>query len=426
LPDFEDEEDAMGTQRRIVVVGGGQAGLQLGIGLMREEGYDVEIVQDRDEEEIAQGKVLSSQCMFDAALQNERELELNFWDKTCPTVDSINFTVPAPDGSGAKAIDWNGKFDRPAQSVDQRVKIPAWMDEFTRYGGRLTIHAAGGGDLEHYAEDSDLVIVAAGKGEIAALFERDAEKSTFDKPQRALALTYVHGMTPRPEHSAVCFNLIPTVGEYFVFPALTTSGPCEIMVFEGFPGGPMDCWRDVKTPAEHLAKSKWILDTFLPWEAERCRSIELTDANGLLTGAVAPTVRRPVGRLPSGALVMGLADSVCLNDPITGQGSNNASKAAKIYLDAILAHGERPFDAAFMQATFDKYWSYAQFATGWTNALLQPPPPHVLNIMGSAQAYPALARRIANGFDNPLDFFPWFAVPEEADKYLASLAAGNS
>ena len=233
-------------------------------------------------------------------------------------------------------------------------------------------------------------------------------------------------MTPRPEHSAVCFNLIPTVGEYFVFPALTTSGPCEIMVFEGIPGGPMDCWRDVKTPAEHLAKSKWILDTFLPWEAERCRSIELTDANGLLTGAVAPTVRRPVGRLPSGALVMGLADSVCLNDPITGQGSNNASKAAKIYLDAILAHGERPFDAAFMQAAFDKYWSYAQFVTGWTNALLQPPPPHVLNIMGSAQAYPALARRIANGFDNPLDFFPWFAVPEEADKYLASLAAGNS
>ena len=300
------------------------------------------------------------------------------------------------------------------------------MDEFTRYGGRLTIHAAGGGDLEHYAEESDLVIVAAGKGEIAALFERDAEKSPFDKPQRALALTYVHGMTPRPEHSAVCFNLIPTVGEYFVFPALTTSGPCEIMVFEGIPGGPMDCWRDVNTPAEHLAKSKWILDTFLPWEAERCRSIELTDANGILTGAVAPTVRRPVGRLPSGALVMGFADSVCLNDPITGQGSNNASKAAKIYLDAILAHGERPFDAAFMQATFDKYWSYAQFVTGWTNALLQPPPPHVLNIMGSAQAYPALARRIANGFDNPLDFFPWFAVPEEAAKYLASLAAGSS
>jgi hypothetical protein len=273
----------MGKKRSVVIVGGGQAGLQLGCGL-RDHGYDVEIVQDRSAEAIAQGKVLSSQCMFDEALQNERDLKLNFWDQTCPTVDSINFTVPAPDGSGAKAIDWNGKLDRSAQSVDQRVKIPAWMAEFTRRGGALTIRQAGVADLEDYARRADLVIVAAGKGEITALFERDPEKSPFDKPQRALALTYVVGMTPRPEHSAVCFNLIPTVGEYFVFPALTTSGPCEIMVFEGIPGGPMDCWSDVKTPAEHLAKSKWILDTFLPWEAERCRAIELTDANGVLAG----------------------------------------------------------------------------------------------------------------------------------------------
>ena len=65
--------------------------------------------------------------MFDIALQNERDLGLNFWDEVCPTVDSISFTVPAPDGSGAKAIDWNGKLDKPAQSVDQRVKFPAWM-----------------------------------------------------------------------------------------------------------------------------------------------------------------------------------------------------------------------------------------------------------------------------------------------------------
>ena len=114
------------------------------------------------------------------------------------------------------------------------------------------------------------MIVAAGKGDIAKLFERDPDKSPFDKPQRALALTYVTGMKPRPDHTAVNFNLIPTVGEYFVFPALTTNGPCDIMVFEGVPGGPMDCWREVKSPADHLATSKWILETFLPWEAERC------------------------------------------------------------------------------------------------------------------------------------------------------------
>lgn len=412
----------MTKARTFTIVGGGQSGLQLGCGLLA-AGHAVEIVQNRTAEDIANGKVMSSQCMFDTALQNERDLGLDFWGETCPTVDSINFVVPAPDGSGNKAIDWNGKLDKSAQSVDQRVKIPFWMKEFERRGGLMTIHDAGIEDLELYAKASDLVIVAAGKGDIAKMFERDADRSAFDKPQRALALTYVKGMTPREDHSAVNFNLIPGVGEYFTFPALTTSGPCDIMVFEGLPGGPMDCWKEVKSPEEHLAKSKWVLDTFTPWEAERCKDIELTDANGILAGAFPPTVRKPIGRLPSGATVLGLADAVCLNDPITGQGSNNASKAAKCYLDAILAHGDLAYDDAFKQATFEAYWSYAQFVVGWTNALLMPPPPHVLNLMGSAQAYPALAKRIANGFNDPRDFFPWFAVPEEADAYLSRLAA---
>lgn len=409
----------MGKEHHITIVGGGQAGLMLGIGLV-DAGHSVEIVQNRSADEIASGRVMSSQCMFDMALNNERALGLDVWAKTCPTVDSINFSVPMPDGSGGKAIDWNGKLDKPAQSVDQRVKMPEFMAEFVKRGGKLTILDAGIEDLEQYAKTSDLVVVAAGKGEIARLFERDAEKSPFEKPQRALALTYVNGMVPRAPHSAVAFNLIPGIGEYFVFPALTTSGPCEIMVFEGIPGGPMDCWKDVTTPAEHLAKSKWVVETFTPWEAERCHDIELTDDNGRLAGAFAPTIRKPIGRLPSGAVVLGLADAVCLNDPITGQGSNNASKAAKVYLDAILAH-ERAFDAAFMQATFDRYWAYAQYVVGWTNALLMPPPPHVLEIMGAAQSFPTLARRIANGFSDPTDFFPWFADPVAANAYLGEL-----
>lgn len=412
----------MTNSRHFTIVGGGQSGLQLGIGLLK-AGHAVRIVQNRTGEEIEKGKVLSSQCMFDVALQNERDLGINFWEAACPTVDSINFTVPHPEVAGAKTIDWNGKLDKPAQSVDQRVKIPRWMQEFARLGGKMVIHDAGIADLETYAKQSDLVIVAAGKGDIAKMFERDASRSPFDKPQRALALTYVKGMKKRSDHSAVNFNLIPTVGEYFTFPAYTTTGACDIMVFEGIPGGPMDCWKDVKTPEEHLAKSKWILETFTPWEAERCTDIELTDDNGILAGAFAPTIRKPVGRLPSGAIVLGMADAVCLNDPITGQGSNNASKAAKCYMDAILAHGDKAFDEAFMVDTFEAYWSYAQFVVGWTNALLMPPPPHVLNIMGSAQAYPELAKRIANGFNDPRDFFPWFAVPEEADAYLTRLAA---
>jgi flavin-dependent dehydrogenase len=410
------------AKRAVTIVGGGQSGLQLGNGLLS-AGYDVRLVQDRKGDDIRTGKVMSSQCMFDKALSYERELGLNFWDKECPTVDSIGLIVAAPDGSGNKAIEWNGLLDKPAQAVDQRVKFPRWMQEFEKRGGKIEYKAATPADLDKYAAESDLVIVAAGKGDIAKMFERDAPKSQYDSSQRALALTYVKGLTPRPHHSAVNFNIAPGVGEYFVFPALTTTGPCEIMVFEGIPGGPMDCWGEVSSPDQHLAKSKWILDTFLPWEGERAKNVQLTDANGILAGRVVPTVRKPIAHLPSGKLVLGMADAVVLNDPITGQGSNNASKCAKMYLDAIIAHGDKPFDQAWMQATFDRFWDYVQYVTGWTNALMQPPPPHVLNIFGAAQGSPTLAKRIANCFDEPLDLFPWFAVPEEADKYLKSLAA---
>jgi 2-polyprenyl-6-methoxyphenol hydroxylase-like FAD-dependent oxidoreductase len=406
----------------ILIVGAGQAGLQLAIGLA-DAGHDVTVVSNRTAEDIRDGKVMSSQCMFDAALQHERELGLDLWEDECPPVEGLSLAVPAPDGSGAKAIDFASRLDRPAQSVDQRLKVPRWMELLERRGSTLLIHDAGVDDLERYTDEHDLVIVAAGKGEIVRLFERNPERSTYEQPMRALALTYVTGMTPRPDYSAVAFNLVPTVGEYFVFPALTTSGPCEIMVFEGIPGGPMDCWSDVTTPEEHLAKSKWILETFMPWEAERCRDVALTDPNGILAGRFTPTVRAPVATLPSGRLVLGLADAIMLNDPITGQGSNNASKMAASYLSAIRDH-QGTYDRPFLEGVFESFWSdYGQYVTAWTNALLSPPPEHVLKVLAAGNASAEVAHRFVNGFDNPPDYFDWFMFPDKAEAYLAEVGA---
>src|SRR6476469_2151851 len=292
--------------RNITIVGAGQSGLQLGRGLLQ-NGYRVRLISNRTPEDIATGKVMSSQFMFNDSLQAERDLGINFWAKECPNTDALGVTIGAPDGS--KAVTWVYVLDKPGQAVDQRVKYPGWMKTFSERGGELVIHEAGVADLENYARGSDLVILAGGKGDIVKLFERDAERSPFDKPQRALALTYVTGCTPYAP-TRVAFNIAPTVGEYFVFPALTTTGPCEIMVFEGVPGGPMDCWNDVKTPEQHLAKSKWVLETFMPMEAERCHNVELTDDNGILAGRFAPTVRKPICKLPSGGLALGMADVV--------------------------------------------------------------------------------------------------------------------
>ena len=403
--------------RKVAIVGAGQSGLQLALGLLGAD-YRVTLVSNRSAEEIRLGPVMSSQCMFENALQAERALGLDLWTEECPEVEGIALAVASPEHT--KAIDWAARLDWPAQSVDQRVKVPAWMDKFAAGGGELLLREAGIDDLEELGRTHDLVIVATGRGALGNLFARDAEKSPYDAPQRALALTYVNGLRPRDAFSAVCFNIIPGVGEYFVFPALTTSGPCEIMVFEGAPGSPMDCWDDVRSPEQHLERSLDILRRFLPWEAERCADVSLTDSNGVLTGRVVPTVRQPVAHLPSGALVLGMADAVVLNDPITGQGSNNAAKCAETYVASILEADAGDLDERWMRRTFDRYWrGYAQWVVSWTNAMLAPPQPHVLRLIEAAQEIPALAETITNGFDDPRVYYPWWFDAGEADRLIA-------
>jgi hypothetical protein len=115
---------------------------------------------------------------------------------------------------------------------------------------------------------------------------------------------------------------------------------------------------------------------------------------------------------------------VLLNDPITGQGSNNAAKFAHAVEQAIVAHGDLPFDAGFMSQTFESFWAgYGRFATDWTNAMLAPPPPHVLKLLGAASAEPRVARRIVNGFNNPTDFVNFFMTPDKVDAFLEEVPA---
>ncbi|MER8231702.1 styrene monooxygenase/indole monooxygenase family protein [Streptomyces sp. NPDC094049] len=407
--------------RKILIVGAGQSGLQLALGL-QSRGYEVTLMSNRTADEIRSGRVMSTQCMFDTALQHERDLGLDFWESQAPRIEGLGVSVAAPDST--RAIDWVGKLDGHAQSVDQRLKMSGWMETFARRGGQLVIHGVAVGDLDYFSRSYDLVLVAAGKGELVSMFARDASRSPYDAPQRALSVAYVHGLGPRPEHpefDAVRCNLVPGVGELFVMPTLTMSGRADILFWEGVPGGPVDAFKGIKDPSEHLALTLGLMEKFLPWEYARATRVELTDAGGTLAGRYAPTVRNPVGRLPGGGLVLGVADVVVANDPITGQGSNSASKCAAAYLAAIVEQGDRPFDEEWMRAAFDRYWETAQHVTKWTNAMLAPPPEHVLNLIGAAGALQPVADRFANGFDDPSDFENFFYDPEKTSAYLGEV-----
>ncbi|MFF4189165.1 styrene monooxygenase/indole monooxygenase family protein [Streptomyces sp. NPDC001691] len=411
--------------RRILIVGAGQSGLQLALGLQA-QGYEVTLMSNRTADEIRSGRVMSTQCMFHTALQHERDLALNFWESQAPLIEGVGVSVAAPDAS--RAVDWVGRLDGYAQSVDQRVKMAGWMETFAQRGGQLVIHGAAVSDLDFFARTYDLVLVSAGKGELVSMFGRDASRSPYAEPQRALAVSYVHGLGPRPEHpefDAVRCNLVPGVGELFVMPTLTTSGRADILFWEGVPGGPVDVFNGVTDPAEHLALTLELMEKFLPWEYARATKVELTDAGGTLAGRYAPTVRNPIGRLPGGGLVLGVADVVVANDPITGQGSNSAAKCAASYLSSIVEHGEAEFDEAWMRSAFDRYWDTAQHVTKWTNAMLGVPPEHVLNLIGAAGQLQPAADRFANGFNDPADFENFFYEPEKTAAYLAGLTGSQ-
>lgn len=404
--------------RKVLIVGAGQSGLQLGLTLL-EHDYEVTVMSARTPEEIRAGRVMSTQAQFEPALAHERNHGLNLWEEETTPFEGIGVSIAAPDGS--RALDWVAKLDAPGRSVDQRVKMAGWLELFEERGGQLVIHGVTTADLDKLAGMYDLTVIAAGKGELVQLFDRDPERSPYTSPQRTLSVVYVHGVEPRPEHpdwSAVRFNIIPEAGELFMIPALTTTGNCDILFFEGIPGGPLDVFGDRPDADEHLRRTLELMRTYLPWEYERSRNAVLTDPGGSLIGGYTPVVRRPVGELPSGNVVFGMADVVVANDPITGQGSNNATHCAEMYLQDILAH-DGPFDRAWMERTFERYWDYAKHVTDWTNAMLQPPPPHVLEIIGAASQNPVVARRFVNGFADPTDFQHWFMDPEKAAAFLA-------
>ncbi|MQA10322.1 MAG: FAD-binding oxidoreductase [Pseudonocardiaceae bacterium] len=409
--------------RKILIVGAGQSGLQLALSL-RDHDYDVTVISARTPEEIRGGRVMSTQCMFHTALQYERDHGLNLWEEECVKIEGQGFSLAGPDGN--RALNWFAPWNSYAQSVDQRVKMAGWLELLEERGGKVVIHGVTTADLNSLATLYDLVIVAAGKGELVQLFDRDPSRSPYNRPQRALAVSYVHGMELRPEHPDapnVWMNIVPGVCEVLSIPGYTLSGNCDILYLSGVPGGPFDCWSDRPGPREHIRRTLELLREYVPWEYERSRNAELTDDRGTLVGGFAPVVRNPVGELPAGQPVLGIADVVVANDPVTGQGSNNASKCAESYLDSIVKRGDQPFDRNWMRAAFENYWEHAQHVTKWTNGMLQPPPPHVQEFLGAAQTHPAAAKRFAEGVNDPTDFQHFWYDPDKMADYLASLSA---
>lgn len=403
--------------RKILVVGAGQSGLQFAIGLLA-EGYDVTLVDPQGPEEIRTGRVRSSQCLFGPALRRERRHGLALWDDEAPRIEGVAVRVAEPSGASAPDISWIGHLDEPAQSVDQRLKMSAWMRLFARSGGTLVRHRVEAEDLEHLGPEYDLVVVAAGHSALSEIFPRNDRRSPHHGPQRSLTLAYLTGAQEHPQGGILNRTSLTGAGEVFSLPTHSLDGACHALLVEAVPGGPLESGVGPGASGEEVFDGLLhVLRRHAPWEHERFVGARPADPTAVLRGAYSPVVREPVVRLGNGTLVLGMADTVVANDPITAQGANMASLCADIYRRAVVDHGRRPFDERFMRSTFASYWWYARQVTAWSKVLLTGPP-HVWDLYRFAERHQGTADRFANSFSDPTGLIDWFLHPERAVQYM--------
>jgi 2-polyprenyl-6-methoxyphenol hydroxylase-like FAD-dependent oxidoreductase len=418
--------------RRIAIVGSGQTGLLAAHGLMR-AGHEVTLYSDRSASQWLHGsRPTGTAARFELALAYERELGVAYWESVAPKGRGVHLTFCPTRGN--RLISMTSRTSSYFQAVDLRLQSHRWMNDFEAAGGRVVIGKVDPDRLDAIAAANELVLVATGRGPLAELFPRNAERSVYDRPQRKLAMMLVTGApqsVPGVPFLPVKFNIFEPYGEVFWAPYYHRDhGPTWCLLFEAKPGGPLDRFDGCSTGEQAVAVAKAVLRELAPWDAEWSANIELADPEGWLVGSVTPTVREPVGRLASGRVVMPIGDTAISMDPIAGQGANLGNKLARHVVAAVAAAPNAVFDAGWMTRTFEAFWADHGAATvAFNNVFLEPMTAAgrllLVSQHGSDGVSDSPQQRLANAltenFVDPRRITRAFVDPRAACKLIAEL-----
>lgn len=403
----------------IGIVGAGVASLQLGL-YLRQRGIDATIYAERSAGETLASRLQSMVARHHFTRERERALGVNFWDASA----HANLGRVHVDIMGEQPLHFKGHLDRPSITVDMRIYTARLLEEFAARGGKAVIKAVEAAELDALAAQHDLLVVAAGRGGMGALFPRIAEHSPYATPQRSMAGALFRGIDPG-QPSYVNFTIVPGMGEIFCMPIYTFEPGVVALLIEAVPGSPLDALARVAYDADPAAFNAGMLDLmrrYAPPVAARIDPARFAATRSLdvVQGAITPVVRKGYARLPGGRLALALGDAHVLNDPILGQGANNASNAAFVLGEAIAATrgAGAGFDEAFCRAVEERTWAYSGPVTAWNNVMLQPPPAHMLEFMVAASMHPSVGNAFASFLISPVEGWETFSSPERTATLL--------
>jgi hypothetical protein len=383
----------MAPMRKIAVVGSGQSGLLAAHGLLR-RGYQVELYSDRTPDEwLERGRPTGTAVRFARSLAYERELGLDRWHKEAPKMEGLRVTICSAPAKPFLRL--SGRFAVSPLAIDLRLQSAEWLRELERRGGKVVFEKLSSERIDEVAQKSDLTIVATGK-DGGAFFARDAKRSPCDAPVRHLAMVNCDGPSMRfadVPFLAAKFTVFEQLGECYWTPYWHKDGrPLWNLVFEAKPGTPYDRFQQARSGDDVLRIGKEVIREMMPWDAGWIDGATLADPNSWLVGAVAPTVRNPVGSSPSGRPIVPLGDAYMAFDPLGAQGANIGNRLAQSLVEAIAERGSEQFDAAWIRRTYDAFYDrWGGPAMRWTHLLLEP--------MGPAARYMLLAQQGADGSD---------------------------
>jgi hypothetical protein len=406
---------------KIAVVGAGQAGCLAAHALHR-RGYEVTLYTDKNPDDfLTKARPTGTAARFDMALEFERELGLEQWWDAAPRGEGVHLTFCPKVGN--QLVTLLGRISHDFLAIDVRLQSATWIEMLDRSGANVEVENVTIDRLEEIAASNDLTMVAAGRRELRELFPRDEARSSYSKPQRYLAMVNVTGIPMRlpyaPWFRPVKFNFYGTAGEMFWVPWYSKGRQrAWSLVFEAKEGGPIDRFREMRTGEQCLQTGLDVIRELAPWDYEWARGAELCDENAWLVGAFTPEVRKVVGTLPSGRHVMALGDTAQSLDPIGGQGANNGNKMARVFVDAIVEHAERPFDTQWMESAMDTFWARHKWIEIFNDTLLEPLTKAgqlILIAQYGSTAKPddsspqqRIANRFIDNFNDPADLTPAF------------------